>query len=114
MLIIEYTPDDRSFGNAVPDGSVNNRVDEIVRLGTLQDYKGFMHNGEDIKLSYSTQNIIYGLRVAVKQGRLDYHNIMFRFRGKDYELDKDARFPRDFGDDHRGFFPDDQWLMALL
>lgn len=98
MLIIEYDP---ITASPVRDGDAERWAEEIINLSNFKGYShDYMHNDKNIELSYSTENIFYWIRVAVKENRLDREVVRFKFQNKLIKLDKNghATFPKGFFD----------------
>lgn len=81
MIIVEYVP---KFGKPLADGDADEVAADIININQL-------NTNLDEEYSFSTENIFYSLRIAVKQGRLSPYDIKLKYKGQIIELDRNGR-----------------------
>ena len=69
-MIIVY---DAFNGIPIRDGEVENYIEAIISANSTDD-------GATLQLTFATENIILGLRVAIKEQRIPYQALDFRFQ----------------------------------
>lgn len=81
MLTITYDP---TNGKVVSDGLIKDWADKVV-----EDYKKLI----DMNITVGSGVMIDATRVLIMKGKLNYKEMVYRFRGLDLGVDKNGRLP---------------------
>jgi len=84
-MIIVY---DDLIGHVMPDGLVEHYVDEVITQFKREDIEQLLIFGNQIPIDY--------FRLAVKKGKINCNDIVFRFRqdGEDIRINENGRLQR--------------------
>lgn len=89
MLTIKYDP---TSGKVISDGLIKDWADKVV-----EDYKEAIN----MNITVGSGVMVDAIRVLIMKGKLNYKEIVFRFRGLDLGVDKNGRlsiWPKGFCD----------------
>ena len=81
-ITIEYDPE---IGLVLPDGLIEEYVNRIVRR---------IQNNEPMYITVGGELIIDYLRLAVKQGKIDCNDIIFKYKDEFIACNSDGRLSR--------------------
>jgi hypothetical protein len=70
----------------IPDLKVDEWVDKLVET--------YENQTEDYSVVVGTEIMIYGIRVAIMEGRINHKDIVFSFEDEELVVDKDGRLPK--------------------
>lgn len=91
MLTITYDP---TNGKVVSDGLIKDWADKIV-----EDYKELI----DMNITVGSGVMIDATRVLIMKGKLNYKEMVYRFKGHNLKVDKNGElsaWPKGFCDVH--------------
>ena len=81
MLIITY---DSINGKVVSDGFIKSWADDVVEA-----YKKVI----SMNITVGSSVMIDATRILIMKGKLDYKEVIYRFKGLDLKVDKNGRLP---------------------
>lgn len=81
-LQVRYDPLE---GFTVPDGKVEGMIDEVI---------GEYQSGEDQELTFGNEIPIDYIRLAIKQGKINWEDVTFHFNNIVLPVNKDGRLAK--------------------
>lgn len=99
MITIIYDPNAHSPSVFSPrDGQINEHADEIESIVKEWDT---LENNPELELTISVFLLIEEVRARIKEGKINYQSVQFKFGNELILVNKDANlssWPRGFGD----------------